>query len=186
MPTIFTHPVIPLALGLGLGKRVIPAPLLLAGMLAAVLPDLDVIAFHLHVPYAHDFGHRGISHSLLFAMFIALLGTCAWKYFASGITRTFAFLFVAAASHGILDAFTNGGLGVALWWPFSPARYFAPAQVIEVSPLSMSRIFSARFIEVIISELYWVWLPGLMLMLALMLTRRYLEYLSPAALRSPH
>ncbi len=185
MPTILTHPAVPLAIGLGLGKRVIPAPLLLAGMFVSILPDLDVIAFHLHIPYAHDFGHRGISHSLLIALLIALLGAGAWKFFKSGIRRTFGFLFAAAASHGILDAFTNGGLGVALWWPFSTTRHFAPVQLIEVSPLSPSRIFSSRFIEVILSELYWVWLPAMLLMLVMILARGCAKAFSSAVLRSP-
>jgi inner membrane protein len=52
MPTILTHAAVPLALGLGLGVRIIPKPLLLAGVVACILPDLDVLAFQLHIPYA--------------------------------------------------------------------------------------------------------------------------------------
>ena len=172
MPTILTHPAVPLAVGLGLGSGVIPARLLLAGIIVCVLPDFDVIAFHLGLPYAHDLGHRGASHSFLFAAVIALLGATAFHFFRASLSRTFSFLFLAAASHGILDAFTNGGLGIAFFWPFSATRYFAPMQVIEVSPLSLSRIFSARFAEVLVSELLWVWLPCLLLMIILLLARR--------------
>jgi inner membrane protein len=172
VPTILTHPAVPLAIGLGLGSAVIPARLLLAGIVVCVLPDFDVIAFHLGLPYAHDLGHRGASHSFLFATAIALLGATAFHFFRASLSRTFSFLFLAAASHGILDAFTNGGLGIAFFWPFSATRYFAPMQVIEVSPLSLSRIFSARFAEVLFSELLWVWLPCLLLMWTLLLTRR--------------
>lgn len=171
MPTILTHPAVPLAIGLGLGTRVIPVRLLLAGVIVSVLPDLDVIAFHLGLPYVHDFGHRGMSHSLLFAVLIALLGAAAFHFFRASLARTFSFLFLATASHGILDAFTTGGMGIAFFWPFSATRYFAPIQVIEVSPLSLSRIFSARFGEVLLSEFLWVWLPGLGLMLLMTLAR---------------
>ncbi|MDO8697617.1 MAG: metal-dependent hydrolase, partial [Pseudomonas sp.] len=77
MPTILTHAAVPLALGLGLGSRIVPPRLLLAGVLAAMLPDLDVLAFLLHISYADDFGHRGISHSLLFALSVGLLALLA-------------------------------------------------------------------------------------------------------------
>lgn len=175
MPTILTHPAVPLIIGLGLGTRIIPAKLLIAGVMVSILPDLDVVAFHLGFPYAHDFGHRGATHSLMFAAIIALLGSTAIHYFKASITRTFSFLLLAAASHGLLDAFTNGGLGIAFFWPFSSVRYFAPVQVIEVSPLSMSRIFSARMGEVLMSELLWVWLPCLLLMLLLIFARRSIK-----------
>ena len=175
MPTILTHPAVPLAVGLGLGAGVIPVRLLIAGVIVSILPDLDVVAFHLGFPYAHDFGHRGATHSLLFAATMAMLGCTAIQYFKASISRTFGFLLLAATSHGLLDAFSNGGLGIAFFWPFSSMRYFAPIQVIEVSPLSMTRIFSARMGEVLISELLWVWVPCLLLMALLIFARRTIK-----------
>ena len=71
------------------------------------------------------------------------------------------------ASHGFLDAFTNGGLGVAFFSPFDPTRYFFPWTPIEVSPIGAVRFFSQRGLLVIISELRWVWLPSLALGLIL-------------------
>ncbi len=78
MSTIFTHPAIPLALGLGLnmGMRpflktrgsmlssVVPFRLLLLGCLFSILPDLDVIGFELGVSYWSGYGHRGFTHSI--------------------------------------------------------------------------------------------------------------------------
>jgi len=49
---------------------------------------------------------------------------------------------------------------------------FFPWQVIEVSPLSLSRVFSARGLAVIQSELLWIWLPALLSGLALFALRR--------------
>jgi inner membrane protein len=109
----------------------VPTPLLIAGVAVSVIPDLDVLAFRYGISYASNFGHRGFSHSLLFAVVLALLGAGAIQYFQTSFGRVFVFLFLAAASHGILDAFTNGGLGIAFLWPFTPERYFAPVQVIE-------------------------------------------------------
>jgi len=161
MPTILTHPAVPLALGLGLGSKTIPKRLLVAGIVASILPDLDVLAFRFGVSYLSEFGHRGFSHSLLFAALVALLGACAWRWFRLGFGRAYWFLFIATASHGVLDAFTNGGFGVAFLWPFSHQRFFFGPQVIEVSPLSISRFLSERGAAVLTSELLWVWLPCL-------------------------
>lgn len=171
MPTILTHPAIPLALGLGLGKTIIPRRLLAAGAVASMVPDLDVLAFRFGVSYASEFGHRGFSHSLLFAALVALLGACAWRLFQTGYWRICWFLFIATASHGVLDAFTNGGFGVAFLWPWSSQRFFFGPQVIEVSPLTISRFLSERGAAVLASELLWVWLPCLLAAASLSMIR---------------
>ena len=159
MPTVLTHPAIPLAIGLGLGRDVVPTPLLIAGVAVSLMPDLDVLAFRYGISYASDFGHRGFSHSLLFAAALALFGACAFRYFQTSFGRVFVFLFLSAVSHGILDAFTNGGLGIAFLWPFTPERYFAPVQMIKVAPIGISRFLSPRGVSVLISEILWVWIP---------------------------
>lgn len=172
MPTILTHTAVPLAIGIGLGSRRVSKRLLVLGAICSMLPDLDVVAFRFNVAYADAFGHRGASHSLVFALALGILAAL----FASRLrtTRLIAFLFVSssAISHGILDTFTNGGHGVALWWPFSMERIFSPWPVIEVSPLSLRRVFSDRGLEVILSELMWVWLPGVIVCAVLLLLRR--------------
>ncbi len=68
------------------------------------------------------------------------------------------FVFICAASHPLLDAMTSGGLGVALAWPWSEQRFFAPWRPIRVSPFA-PQFFSARGIATLFSELRWVWLP---------------------------
>lgn len=52
MPTIITHAAIPLTLGLGLGTKIIPPRLLLAGIAISMLPDADVLALNLASPMA--------------------------------------------------------------------------------------------------------------------------------------
>lgn len=172
MPTILTHAAVPLALGLGLGSRLVPPRLLLAGVIAAILPDLDVLAFKLQIPYADNFGHRGASHSLLFALSVGVLALLAAPQLRCSRVRALAFISLAAASHGLLDMFTNGGLGVALWWPWSAERLFTPWQVIEVSPLTLQRLLSPRGMAVLQSELFWVWLPAAGLASALLILRK--------------
>jgi len=56
------------------------------------------------------------------------------------------------ASHPLLDALTDGGLGVALLWPFSAERFFFPWRPIPVSPIGVG-FFSLRGIRVALAEL---------------------------------
>jgi len=172
MPTFFSHPAVPLALAAGLGRRAVPGRLLAAGIAASVVPDLDVIGFRFGIPYGDPFGHRGATHSIAFAL---VLGAIA-AIFATRLRtrRAIAFAFVAfcGASHGLLDSLTNGGSGIALLWPFSDERWFAPWRPIEVSPLSITRFMSGRGLEVLASELAWVWLPAAIVAALLYLLRR--------------
>jgi inner membrane protein len=171
MPTVLSHPAVPLAVGLGLGGGVVPLRLLLAGVAASVLPDLDVLAFRLGIPYHSALGHRGFSHSPVFAALVGLLGCCFPGALGASRLRVFAFLFVSVASHGILDAFTTGGRGVAFLWPFSSERFFAPLQVIAVAPIRIERFFSPWGINVVLSELKWIWAPCAFLGFLLVLLR---------------
>ena len=158
MTTLITHPLPVLALGLALGPRVIPPRLLLAGLLFSLLPDADVLAFKFGIPYADAFGHRGASHSLLFAALLAVLAALFHPRLHAGRMQAAAFVFICALSHPFLDALTSGGLGVALWWPWSDVRLFAPWRPIRVSPFA-NGFFSARGLQTVLSELRWVWLP---------------------------
>ncbi|MEL6078895.1 metal-dependent hydrolase, partial [Stenotrophomonas maltophilia] len=58
----------------------IPACLLAAGVVAAMLRDADLLAFSLLIPYADAFVHRGASNSLLFAGLLAAL-SAVWSAF---------------------------------------------------------------------------------------------------------
>ena len=162
MPTIMTHAIIPLAAGLALGKARIPTPVIVTGMVLAIIPDADVVGFKFGIEYADQLGHRGASHALLVAAAVAaaitaLLRPANWKLI-------FAFLFVSMASHGLLDTLTDGGLGAALFWPFDDTRIFAPFTPIRVSPIGMG-FFSARGVETLLSEFIWVWLPTIAAMI---------------------
>ncbi len=180
MPTIFTHSVIPLAMGSGLGRAAISRRLLIAGMAGSMLPDLDTLAFHFGIPYAAAFGHRGFSHSLLVACCAAFLAACCFRWLQSTFMRSFVFMLFAVSSHGILDAFTNGGMGIAFVWPWSETRYFAPFHPIEVSPIGFS-FFSARGLHVLASEIVWVWLPCSAAYALMVVSRRFSRQYRPAS-----
>jgi inner membrane protein len=177
MPSAITHAVVGAAL-----TPLAPRPLRglrLAVALAAVaaLPDLDVIAFRLGIPYAHPLGHRGFSHSLLFAAVVALvLPRLVCPAVRAGTRRWWAVVllgFAAVASHGLLDACTDGGLGVGLLIPVSEARFFLPWRPLAVSPLSVRAFFSPRGWAILSTEVVWVWLPIALALGVLLARRRY-------------
>jgi inner membrane protein len=159
LATPLSHLAVPLALAAALGPDLVPSGLLALAIGCALLPDLDAVGLWLGIPYDHPFGHRGFTHSLPFAM--ALAGSGALLAPAVGAQPALAFwvLAVSAASHGLLDGMTNGGLGIAFFSPFSHRRRFLPWRVIEVSPLRPSALFSRRGLQVLRSELRWVWTP---------------------------
>lgn len=156
MPTIFTHAVVPLAIAVAAGSGRVSPKLALAGIAFAMLPDADVAAFKFGIAYEDTWGHRGATHALAFAAVCAGAVSLVWKEARSWFG--FAFLAVAMASHGLLDALTDGGLGAALLWPFSDARIFAPFAPVRVSPIGAG-FFSARGVETLWSEVQWIWLP---------------------------
>jgi len=116
-----------------------------------------------------------VSHSLAFAAGLALVATAiVSRRLAGGHSRLrlWAFFFAATASHGLLDAMTSGGPGIAFFAPFSDTRYFLPWRPIVVSPLGISAFFSRRGLEVMASELLWLWLPAAAVILACATSRR--------------
>ena len=129
-------------------------------MLCAVLPDADILSFAFGVPYGSMFGHRGITHSLAFALVLAFAVVFLFFRDAPNRKALVLFFFLATASHGALDAMTDGGLGVAFFAPFSGERYFFPFRPIVVSPIGIGSFFSDWGLAVIKSELLWVWLPA--------------------------
>lgn len=165
MPTILTHAFVGAALA-QLGPRTVPrARLAFSLAVLSVFPDLDVVAFHFDVAYSHWLGHRGLSHSLAFAVLVA---ACVARFeFRQPALRPserwllFGLCTAAMASHGLLDAFTDGGLGVALLLPFDAGRYFSPVRPLVVSPIGLANFAHGPALGVLSSEALYVWLPVL-------------------------
>ncbi len=172
MPTVFSHPAPMLALAAIMGGRV-SSRMLLFGVLCAVLPDADVIGFRFGISYADAFGHRGFSHSLAFALLMGCVGFGTAPLLLRG-SRLMGFFigFLAVSSHILLDAMTNGGLGVAAFWPFDQTRYFCGWRPIRVSPFSLKALLSERGLAVMLSELRWIWAPCLAVIAAALFFRK--------------
>jgi len=175
MPSIPTHFLVGAALGQAAGPRLRSDWRFWAvALVCSALPDIDVIGFGLGVRYGDLWGHRGMTHSILFA---AAAGVVAGSWFGGSRLEKIGqcvLFFLIAASHGALDAMTNGGLGIAFFSPFDPTRYFLPRRPILVSPIGTA-FFSLRGLAVIWSEVLWVWGPALAFGLILSSCRRLLD-----------
>jgi len=139
------------------------------GVLLSIFPDADVIAFRFGIPYSHILGHRGFTHSILFGLFFALLIYRLLfhrqsKVDGGGMYRSI-YLIICCASHGIIDAMTSGGKGIALLFPFTYERIFFSHRPILVSPIGAANFFSEWGLEVIISETKWILMPCLIVLI---------------------
>ncbi len=184
MPTVFTHALA----GAAIAGSLAPSPrvrtLALIGAAVAVLPDADVTGWYLGYHYHSSLlGHRGLTHSLLFAAVVATVAAFWLRRKAppsSSLLRVGLCLFLAMASHGLLDALTDGGSGVAFFAPFDTERYFFPATPILVAPLRAAALFTARGAAVMASEIVWVWIPAALFVAIATLVRRRVRPRNPA------
>jgi len=174
MASAISHAVAALAIGAAFYRPSAPKRIWLAGIACSVLPDLDVIGFRFGIHYDDFWGHRGFTHSLPFALILGGMTTFLIARSLPAIQRLCLFLYLtlATASHGLLDAMTNGGLGVAFFSPFENSRYFLAFRPIRVSPIGVSRFFSARGVAIVRSEIVWIWLPSLLFVLLVAIWRR--------------
>ena len=176
MASALSHPAVPAALAVALGSHRVPTALAAVACAASILPDVDSLGFAAGIPYGHPLGHRGITHSLPFALLVALASTAFAKRLGSSPEMTFAVVFAATASHGLLDAMTTGGLGVAFFAPFSNRRFFLPWRGIVVSPIGITPFLSDWGLRVLRSELAWIWLPAAVLAAAGAALRRIAKF----------
>jgi inner membrane protein len=113
----------------------------------SLLPDVDVIGFKLGVRYADPWGHRGATHSFVFALAVAAAVGLIARAAKLPVWRTALVAAVVVASHPLLDTMTDGGLGCALLWPFTDERFFAPWRPIPVAPIG-ARFLSMRGLRI--------------------------------------
>lgn len=169
MASAFSHAIFALALGRAPRHPSMTWPVVTLGMFCSIVPDLDVLGFAFGIQYEDLWGHRGMTHSLVFAgLFSAVLVWLGFHRHPPSIKAgLFFYLFLCTASHGMLDAITNGGLGVAFFSPFDTTRYFFSWRPVLVSPIGINEFFNWYGLRVLASETLWIWLPSLVLYLLL-------------------
>jgi inner membrane protein len=175
MASAFSHAVAAAALGAVFCRRRWPVRFWVLGAACAIVPDADVIGVPLGIPFGSVLGHRGLSHSLVFAAALAaVVVALGFRQVPQGVSRPrlWLYFFLATASHGALDALTNGGPGIAFFAPIDSTRYFFPVRPVVVSPIGIRPFFSEWGLRVIESELLWIWLPSLLFAGLVVIVRR--------------
>ena len=175
MASAFSHTLAALALSQLPHRHLMTWRVLLVGMVCSILPDLDVIGFYYGIHYGDLWGHRGLTHCFFFAGLLSAALVAIWpRHGAAGSgTGLFFYFFLCTASHGVLDALTDGGLGVAFFSPFDTSRYFFSARPVAVSPIGVSDFFTADALRILASEITWIWLPTLAGFLTLRAIQRF-------------
>jgi inner membrane protein len=175
LPTVITHSAVAAASAKVFGPEEVPKRFWLLSIFCSVIPDADVLAFSLGIPYGNFFGHRGFFHSPFFGLLLGVLLVSVFfrteKTFSKGWWFYLIYFSLLSASHGILDGFTNGGLGIALLSPFDATRYFFPWRPILVSPIGLAGFLSKWGLRTLKSELFWIWLPLTIVLLGSRLIR---------------
>lgn len=160
MPSV-GHVMVGLAAGrLQARRRQEVAGSMLLFTLVSMLPDLDGIGYLAGVPYEATFGHRGALHSVGMAVVFALAMGLLARFVKLSFARVALVTFGALVVHDLSDAATDGGLGVALWWPLSDARVFLPWTPIPVAPIGLGVLSTSYGRKVVAAELL-IFLPFL-------------------------
>src|SRR5215475_2498975 len=176
MASAFSHAFVAVALGSAYARPPVPWYFWVLSITCSILPDADVIGFALGVPYNSLWWHRGLSHSLCFAFVLSLCVVSlafrervvfSWPWWSLVL-----YFFVVTASHGVLDAMTDGGRGIAFFAPFDTTRYFFPWRPVRVSPIGIHAFFSTRSLQILSSELMFIWIPTILLWAAVRFCQR--------------
>jgi len=176
MASGITHLFTAVALGKTFAAEKMPPRFWVLAIVCALVPDIDVLGFYYGIRYADAFGHRGFTHSLFFALLLSLVVVAAAFRRVPAFSKQWlglaGFFFVATASHGVLDAMTDKGYGIAFFLPFDSTRYFLPWRPLYASPMSISRFFSQAGLEIVAGEVLWIWLPLTLVAASVWLYRR--------------
>ena len=170
MASVFGHGILAYTITRVIDQKHLKLLMILA-IVSAIIPDLDVLAFRYGIPYEHMFGHRGFTHSIIFAVLWAGLLTLIFSKVKHLIF--FSVLFLSTVSHGILDAMTSGGKGVGFFIPYSTERYFFPFREIQVSPIGVGKFFSEWGMRVILSEIKYILVPCVFILITLYVLKKW-------------
>jgi inner membrane protein len=162
MPTILTHALLPLIAAAGTGLKL--PRLIAAGMAVAMLPDADVVGgMFFSIPHTDDFGHRGASHTFLFALIVGLVGARYGSALRAAPRLAFLFLFLSTLSHAVADMLTDGGKGIMLLWPLEESRYTFLHNPVVASPVGLRGFETGQIWAVLLSEAVWLLTPAALL-----------------------
>jgi inner membrane protein len=164
MPSAFTHIFAAGALTKIYTAEMMPVRFWVLSAGCSILPDVDIIGYYYFgIRYNSMFGHRGFSHSLIFALLVSalvvMLAFPTVQRYSKQWWSLLIIFFIVTASHGLLDSMTDKGMGVGFFIPFDNTRYFMPWRPIYASPMKIAKFFSRTGLEVLFAEIIWIWIP---------------------------
>jgi len=168
LPSSFSHAIGGLALGSPLLRSRVPRRYWWLAAACATVPDLDYLwSYRGTLGPEHWLAHRGLTHSLIFALVLgALIARVGFDRAAASPSRwtLWGALTLATASHGFLDSLSSYGAGVAFFLPITSRRFFFPWRPIDAGPGLHDHGMLGGLSETIGRELLWIWLPALVLL----------------------
>ena len=135
MASLLSHAVAALGIGACFYKAGIPKRVWVLGAACSVVPDFDVIGFRFGIRYGDFWGHRGFTHSIIFAALVAAIAVgITFRRALPSVSRfsLWMYFFLATASHGLLDPVPNG-----LFEAQSPRRPI-PLSTLQAAPRGVS------------------------------------------------
>ena len=186
MPSVMTHSLVGAVVSKLVTTRSVPKRFWVLSIVLPSFPDIDVIGMAFGVAGEDLFGHRGITHSLFFAVVVGV-SVVAIFFRKSNLTARMTFLLALyfvflTASHGVLDAFNDSRLGVAFFAPFENTRYFFPYNPIDPSSVLLFEessfgvgLMVEKFYVLLRSEILWIWIPLFVLLVGKFVLPRFIH-----------
>ncbi|MGB3511730.1 MAG: metal-dependent hydrolase [Microcoleaceae cyanobacterium] len=128
----------------------------------AIFADLDFIPQFI----TGERFHRGITHTLIFAIGFSLVVSWLVSYFRkSSFPNIFGFTLIIYTSHLLLDLFTAGGSGLQLLWPLTDTSFKSTISVFLQVHHSRGLFDISHFIFIVwelsysalIVSILWLW-----------------------------
>jgi inner membrane protein len=150
-----------------------------------LLPDADALLVAAGSVYEGQFGHRGFSHSLAFALSAAVVTFFMARRWGTKPWFTAFLAFLAVGSHGLMDSMTYRTRGIPFFWPLTEARFQLPWRPIPPAPFG-EHFFSRRGFDVMCIEMVY-FLPLTMIALApgLAVWRRWSQRVAAWFMKTP-
>jgi inner membrane protein len=158
MASLFTHVAVPL-----IARRAVDVDeklqrrLGVVAVIVSIWPDLDYATLPFEVRPNDLLGHRGLTHSIFVAIAIGLAASLLFP--KTTRKRMASFLVLVALSHPIIDAFTSGDLGVALFWPLTRARFLSPLPLVATCPVGLDEWLGYWGVLTIANEALYIVTP---------------------------
>ena len=150
MATFITHPLFGAGAAYAISQpRQRSRRFMILSIFCQWVPDIDTFAYLLPLAEVHPLGHRGCTHSVLFALVLALvIVRLFYRQFTIAHRQywgLYLWFFLSTASHGLLDALVDSKLGVAFLWPFDTQRYLLAWRPLLDVPIDISVLTSQHF-----------------------------------------